>query len=31
VLEEMALPVIYLCRRRNLPVIYDMQSSLPDS
>jgi len=30
VLEEMALPVIYLCRRRNLPVIYDMQSSLPD-
>ena len=30
VLEEMALPVIFLCRRRNLPVIYDMQSSLPD-
>lgn len=30
VLEEMALPVIFLCRRKNLPVIYDMQSSLPD-
>ena len=30
VLEEMALPVIFLCRRKQLPVIYDMQSSLPD-
>lgn len=30
VLEEMALPVIFLCRRKKLPVIYDMQSSLPD-
>jgi glycosyltransferase involved in cell wall biosynthesis len=30
VLEEMALPVIFLCRRSKLPVIYDMQSSLPD-
>jgi glycosyltransferase involved in cell wall biosynthesis len=29
-LEEIALPVIWLCRRRGLPVIYDMQSSLPD-
>jgi glycosyltransferase involved in cell wall biosynthesis len=29
-LEEMALPVIWLCRRRGVPVIYDMQSSLPD-
>jgi len=30
VLEEMALPVIFLCRRKKLPVIYDMQSSLPE-
>ena len=30
VLEEMALPVIFLCRRKKIPVIYDMQSSLPD-
>ena len=29
-LEEMALPVIWLCRRRGIPVIYDMQSSIPD-
>jgi glycosyltransferase involved in cell wall biosynthesis len=26
----MALPVIWLCRRRQIPVIYDMQSSIPD-
>jgi glycosyltransferase involved in cell wall biosynthesis len=30
VLEEMAWPVVFLCRRRGIPVVYDMQSSLPD-
>ena len=29
-LEEMALPVIWLCRHRGIPVIYDMQSCIPD-
>lgn len=29
-LEEMAWPVLALCQRRRIPVIYDMQSSLPD-
>ena len=28
--EEMALPAVVLCRSRGIPVIYDMQSSLPD-
>ncbi len=28
--EEMALPVVVFCRSRGIPVIYDMQSSLPD-
>ncbi len=30
VLEEMALPAIAFCKSRRIPVIYDMQSSLPD-
>jgi glycosyltransferase involved in cell wall biosynthesis len=30
VLEEMAFLVVPACRRRGIPVIYDMQSSLPD-
>ena len=29
VLEEMALPTIFLCRRLGRPVVYDMQSSIP--
>ena len=28
--EEMALPALVFCRSRGVPVIYDMQSSLPD-
>jgi glycosyltransferase involved in cell wall biosynthesis len=28
-LEEMALPAILLCQRRDLPIVYDMQSSMP--
>ena len=28
--EEAAFPAIWLCRRRGIPVIYDMQSSLPE-
>jgi glycosyltransferase involved in cell wall biosynthesis len=30
VVEELAFVVVPLCRRRGIPVIYDMQSSLPD-
>lgn len=30
VLEEMAPPTILLCRRQGLPVVYDMQSSIPE-
>jgi glycosyltransferase involved in cell wall biosynthesis len=30
VLEEMAWPAVVFCRRLNIPVIYDMQSSLPE-
>jgi glycosyltransferase involved in cell wall biosynthesis len=30
VLEELAFFVVPMCRRRGIPVIYDMQSSLPD-
>lgn len=29
VLEEMAMPTIFLCRQRGVPVVYDMQSSIP--
>lgn len=29
-IEEMILPALLLCRLRGVPVIYDMQSSLPD-
>jgi glycosyltransferase involved in cell wall biosynthesis len=30
VLEELAFLVVPICRKRRIPVIYDMQSSLPD-
>lgn len=28
--EEMAFPAVWLARRRGIPVVYDMQSSLPE-